>query len=210
METKTKVMIGVVAGIFVLAITVLVFALIYGPGQQTTLLGICIQEGWADSTDEVEVDGAQQCSTPDWDTGFPLTVSYSAYADVGQDVEAAVEAINTAMGQEVLVVGEGATQIEVVTNAPYESGIRGAGGDAAFLMEHGSVTRCVVHTRATGNAGVAHDVLQHELLHCLLLAHDVEDEGSIMHDIQQATWDLRNRKRLRDTDRDALRQHHGL
>lgn len=214
MSTKNKIFIGIIIGIFVIAAVVLVLALIYGPGQQNTLMGVCVDSGWADDTSEVEVLGANDCPTPQWDSDFPLVLSHRPYADEEQDVEAAVDAINTAMGREVFVIGTGIAQVEVITNAPYENGegqgLRDGGGDAALLMERGRVHQCVIHTRASGDAGIEHDVLRHELGHCLLLAHDPEDEGSIMHTVQGKTWNLVDRRRLRDTDRAALREHHGL
>lgn len=213
MSAKNKIFIGVAILVFAATAVALVLALVFGPKQQNTLAGVCADSGWADDTSEVEVLGTNNCPPPQWDFDFPLVLSHRPYADEAQDVEAAVDAINSDVGAEVLVVGDEA-QIEVITNAPYENagggGLRDSGGDAALFMEQGRVRRCVVHTRASGDSSIEHDVLQHELYHCLLLAHDPEDEGSIMYPVQSGTWDLADRRRLRDVDRDALREHHGL
>ena len=114
----------------------------------------------------------------------PIAVCVSMYGGAPDDNRAAFDAvvdvvgtINERLGLTVLVVSNVPTcQVRVVVGAPVEAGWRDPGGDATYTP--GS-RRCEVETRNEGDTTMRALVLQHELGHCLGLAHDCWS-GSIM------------------------------
>lgn len=92
--------------------------------------------------------------------------------------------------------------VVIVINAPIEPGWLDPGGDA--LVEPGL---CNVRTAGTGTLEMTHLVLQHELGHCLGLAHD-DWVGSIMRRTQVETPLNEFPPRITDSDRELLRDRY--
>lgn len=140
---------------------------------------------------------------------FPLTVCASSYLDTSEDhleafsaVDEAVEVTNERLGFHALESsrGDASCEIRVTVGVPAEPGWMDPGGDASF----GHGPSCDIRTSNTGTSEILHLVLQHELGHCLGLAHD-DWEGSIMRRVQTETPDREFPPRITDTDRETLR-----
>lgn len=141
---------------------------------------------------------------------FPLTVCPEAYLDTSDDLLEAVTAvgeasdvINDRLGFPALEVRTDDCDVRVTVGVPTEPGME-PGGDARIA--HGPI--CHVRTANTGTSELRHLVLQHELGHCLGLAHD-DFETSIMRPVQTPTPDRTFPPRITDHDRDLLRALYG-
>jgi len=157
-----------------------------------------------------------------WDNHeFPLTVCASPYVAAEDDMHAldltdrVIRQVNDRLGFKVYSMGT--TDCEVVavigepvdvntTGAPDADGNTDPGGAADVNYVLTSGMRCSVHTFNTGTSELTFYTIEHELGHCLGLAHDDWD-GSIMRRVQIPTpfesfppWiDDHDRALLRDT-----------
>jgi hypothetical protein len=152
---------------------------------------------------------------PRWGTGdFPLSVCSRAYSDTPVDNRDAIEAVSNALDVVndrldfivFLPTGNAECDVSITMGVPTEPGWMDPGGDAALLLADTGPT-CVVRT-ANIHGEVEHLVLQHELGHCLGLAHD-DFETSIMRPAQSMTPDRQFPPRITDSDRDLLYELYG-
>jgi len=148
-----------------------------------------------------------------WDH-MPLTVSCARYSEHTTggcgDVSRTTTRINQRLGFPVLMMLDRSAveaDVMIVVGAPAEiaSGWDEAGGDADIVAEDGLASLCFVQTRNTGTTELLHMVLEHELGHCLGLAHD-DFDSSIMRPTQRPTPDGVFPPRITDHDRALLRE----
>jgi hypothetical protein len=143
-----------------------------------------------------------------WDRDrFPLAICPDTYVDGDRSeailaTQAALEVTNDRLDFEALALslGAGRCDITVTIGVPAEPGWMDPGGDATWT--HGPL--CAIRTSNTGTTEILGLVLQHEIGHCLGLAHD-DWEGSIMRRVQTETPDRSFPPRITDTDRETLR-----
>jgi hypothetical protein len=121
---------------------------------------------------------------PLWEPGdFPLTVCASSYVETEHRTDAvayAVATTNSRLGFDAYVlmpVGTTACSVSIVLGAPLDVGATDPGGDAVF--DSRVPAHCAISTVNTGTAELTQLTLQHELGHCLGLAHD-DFRSSIM------------------------------
>jgi len=141
---------------------------------------------------------------------FPLAVCPEAYLDTSDDLMEAVTAVgeacdatNQRLGFPALEVRTDDCDVTVLVGVPSEPGME-PGGDARFR----SGPSCAIRTANTGTSEILHLVLQHELGHCLGLAHD-DFDTSIMRPVQTPTPDRTFPPRITDADRELLRALYG-
>jgi hypothetical protein len=148
--------------------------------------------------------------TPEWDrSDFPLKVCARSYAesmpaslDAIEVVGDAVQVTNTRLGFMALINSNVCEDIEVVVGAPAEHGWTDPGGNATISPGH-----CVV--QVVNDHGELRDLAtQHELGHCLGLAHD-DFEVSIMRRTQSPTRSGQIPPWITDSDRNLLRTNFG-
>lgn len=117
---------------------------------------------------------------------FPLMVcgaEYGSEVSGAPEVDDAVRALNTRLGEQLLISTEtGRCDIEVMLGAPLEVSAREEPGGASHFLHVDGRQVCEVRTL---NVHGAREVLvvQHEIGHCLGLAHD-DFASSIMAPIQ--------------------------
>jgi hypothetical protein len=182
--------------IFVAVLATAAALIVYGVlnHQEPGLLGAC----WED--DEVvryEEDGARECPEARWNPGlFPLLVAVISDnphppADPEETVRFVIDKINTRLGFEALRAdfSDGMCldqhAICIQAEVPHEAGWMDANGDAHFWRSSMG-QYCTVRTSNTGTSELFGLVLEHEIGHCLGLAHD-SYENSIMRAVQRET-----------------------
>jgi hypothetical protein len=202
-----KAMMIVVGVMSVLSVALVVLAVL--TDHSPTWMGIC----GVDSSlyvNEYEVDGADKCQPAHWQqSDIPLHVRIESRGSVASSIVDAVAssigAINDDVGFQLFQVTDGAAHVVVQVGVPVDRGWRDPGGDARLRMAGGYFSRCDVAIANVPNVVAAESVARHELYHCVGLAHDAHDEGSIMRPVQEAEEELALRPRLRDADRRAIR-----
>lgn len=123
---------------------------------------------------------------------------------LGSDVRVAewtVSGINTRLGFEMYRMGEEPCEVTVTFGAPVQQGWQDPGGTATLNR---SRETCEVDLANVPTDEMRRSVLEHELGHCLGLAHD-EEETSIMRRVQRPTPDGQFPPRISDSDRDTVR-----
>lgn len=146
---------------------------------------------------------------PRWDH-MPLRVTVVAYAGASTEaVATAQDVLNRRLGFEAFVAGDGREEydVQVTLGVPSEPGWVDSGGNAWFSTS-GSHPVCVVSTSNTGTAELEQLTLQHELGHCLGLAHD-NFEQSIMRRVQTPTPLRELPPWISDSDKGLLRGIYG-
>jgi len=147
--------------------------------------------------------------TPEWVVDdFPLTVCPSSYVE---PQEAAVLAVHNAVGTTNTRLGfkafeidcQGTPAVTVLVGVSAERGQMNEGGVADIRPRS-----CAVQTANTGTAELLDLVLQHELGHCLGLAHD-DFESSIMRPRQSPTPDMAFPPSITDSDKALLVRLYG-
>jgi hypothetical protein len=217
MKTRNIIMIVVLVTLFVVAGVLVVVGVV--THSEPGLIGAC----WdGDSIVRYEVDGADQCAELKWpeDYVLPLTVGVSARGaepdpDTWHEVSVVVSSINQRLGFEMLALDpedagfclEGHA-ICIEPHVPYERGFMDHNGSAEHFKAPTGMY-CVARTSNTGTDELFGMVLEHELYHCLGLAHD-DFDSSIMRPQQRPTPDGQLPPRLTDSDRELLWQlYHG-
>lgn len=151
-------------------------------------------------------------NAPRWEQGdFPLTICAVQYSTGSLDTDGreavadAADAINSRLGLWVYEVNDDGAGCEVMISlgVPQEPGWMDAGGDFRLLSSDNGL-RCEVRT-SNVRGELQGLVLQHELGHCLGLAHD-DFELSIMRPVQTVTPDRHIPPWITDSDRELLRQ----
>jgi hypothetical protein len=235
MKTRNIVMIAIVSAIFVAATVVFIVAMV--TDEQTTLMGACWPEdpalcSSADADhhcnmepDRYEVDGFDDCPPLTWPEGqeFPLLVSiYEPEGDADSDevdaVRDAIEAVNDQLRFDALVLDPEWAPDDATCYDHHAICVRVNVAREEDWMESAGTARhswtpvgfgCWIATSNTGTSDLTHDVLRHEMLHCLGLAHGRPgDDEDIMNPTQRRTHDLRNYRRIRDADRRELRDRY--
>lgn len=147
--------------------------------------------------------------TPEWAADdFPLTVCPSSYVEPQEAavlaVHNAVSTTNTRLGFKAFEIDcQGTPAVTVIVGVPAERGQMNEGGVADIRPRS-----CAVQTANTGTAELLDLVLQHELGHCLGLAHD-DFESSIMRPRQSPTPDMAFPPSITDSDRAMLALRYG-
>lgn len=148
--------------------------------------------------------------TPGWNrSDFPLKVcahpyveSTAAATDAVEVVGDAIQTTNTRLGFQAYVVASARCPVNVIVGAPSEYGWIDPGGNYVITREHCTVQTVNVH-------GELRDlVMQHELGHCLGLAHDTYEQ-SIMWGTQHETPMGQLPPWISDSDRSLLRTSYG-
>lgn len=153
---------------------------------------------------------------PEW-SGMPLVVCPRSYVDEPTQTTAAQNAVDHAvevterrLGFHAFnvqyVLPDTSCDIVITVGAPTERGDLDPGGDADIVDG-----RCVVRTANTGTTELLDLTIQHELGHCLGLAHD-DYQGSIMVGGEgralRHTPDGQFPPRITDWDVDLLRRRY--
>jgi predicted Zn-dependent protease len=158
---------------------------------------------------------------------FPLSVQATSHvpARTKEDrnaVKAAIKTTNDRLGFTAFKYDDDTdtAHVQVTVGVPQDSSLKthadfdgqtlkDAGG--AFLLKAYPGDKrwkeCIVQTSNTGTIGLLHAVLQHELGHCLGLAHD-DFESSIMHNPQKEWSGQGWPASLTDFDRNELRKRY--
>lgn len=177
--------------------------------------------GWCGDDDETYVDTpTDRCPAPTF-RRVPVSVTAETSnphppMDPEQATRAVVDTINTRVGFDLLWYDPDpghcmeAHSICVRIGEPRDDDWMDTAGDAQHSWEGMSQNRyCTVRTSNTGTSELLLLVLQHEILHCLGLAHD-DFETSIMRPVQTPTPDGAFPPRITDHDRELLRQQYGI
>jgi len=201
-----RVMLAVVGVMSVVAVTLVAIAVI--TDDSPTFLGVCATGPDGVAT-RYEPNGSRECPTYHW-AHVPIKVRVEGVGQVSASiVEAAsrgVRAVNEDVGFRLLQLSRDEdAPIVMEVGAASQPGWRDPGGDARLRLFQGHVVACEVALTQVPTLTLAESVSRHELYHCLSLAHDPEDETSIMSPTQVDYDDLQLRPRLRDRDRQALR-----
>ena len=218
---QTTKVLNIVTYVLVALVTIgAIVGVIYGwvTHEEPGLVGACWE---GDRVHRYEVDGADDCEPLLWPAGaFPLLVGVRSDnphppADPERAVRRVVERINDRLDFEALRLDtsdEGLCldhhAVCVEAEVPHERGFMDEHGDARHQRTPVGM-RCTARTSNTGTAELFGLVLEHELGHCLGLAHDNYDQ-SIMRASQYPTPDRVIPPWITDHDRGLLRtRYHG-
>lgn len=133
---------------------------------------------------------------PTWShADFPIHVCASAYVDEGtvdvpEVVSRVIRTIDNRLGFKAFAFAtpsEGCSVVAVL-GEPVDTAWMDPGGAADIDPVRTRGTRCSIHTANTGTTEILFYVVEHELGHCLGLAHDDWD-GSIMRRMQHGRDD---------------------
>lgn len=151
---------------------------------------------------------------PRWQREIPLKVSVSEHGggDLlprdGALVQQAVSEWNARVGLELFVLSTVDADIRVVMHAPAGDGWE-PGGHSELVVRGGRAVGCDVRvSNVDGDGDVPLLVIEHELGHCLGLAHD-DFDSSLMRPVQSPTPHGQFPPRITDADRSAIRERFG-
>jgi hypothetical protein len=135
------------------------------------------------------------------DDGGPM-----ALASDRNFADGVVVGINRRLGFEMYRMSDSlACDVIVTFGVPAQQGWQDPGGSAT--LNHGQET-CDVDISNVPTDELRWNVLEHELGHCMGLAHD-EEETSIMRRVQRPVAEGEYPPRISDSDRDTLRHVYG-
>lgn len=212
MKTRNVIMIVAIVLIFLAAIAGVIYGVV--THREPGLMGAC----WVgDRVASYEVDGADECAALEWPRGaFPLRVGVR-FDEVGhpgalEAVAGAVDRINTRLGFAALLVDpeagcSGEHQVCIEVGVAYERGFMDDHGTARHRQVLGGAMRCEATTANTGTDELLAMVLEHELGHCLGLAHD-DFGASIMRPVQTSAPMGEFPPWITDDDRALLRSRY--
>lgn len=203
-------------------IMIVVLALLFVAAGVLVIVGVATHEeagllGWCDETYAEEA--TQACPAPVWNH---TPISITAMSDnphppmePEEATRSVVDTINTRLGFELLRYDPDpghcmeAHSICVRIGEPREDEWMDTAGDARHHFDGPALhLYCDVRTSNTGTSELLLLVLQHEVLHCIGLAHD-DFEASIMRRSQTSTPDGEFPPRITDHDRALLRARFG-
>lgn len=209
-------MVGVFGVVFVSAVVFVIIGV--ATHEEPGLMGGC----WDDRNRKVhtyEVAGAEKCPPIKWNkSAFPLRTAVRTEnphpPDDPQDaVDAVISKINRRLGfkafeldrSEVGLCYEGhAVCVEI--GVAHEPMWMDTAGDASFWNSEDFGMSCEVRTSNTGTAEMLHLVLEHEMGHCLGLAHDSYRKSIMFGGKLKPTPDGQLPPWISDDDRRMLRE----
>lgn len=194
MKTRNKIMIALVAILFVVA-------------------GVLVIVGVVTHTEAGLLEGV-----PQWDRAdFPLKVSAESYAAGGAltsdhrgSVDHVIGLVNGRLDFDVFRWAEDGEDpdVAITIGVPFDSDWDHPGGHSEIAHHGPRADLCNVETSNTGTGELLGLTLHHELGHCLGLAHD-DFEISIMRPEQSPTPDRTIPPWITDSDRGLLRDLYG-
>ncbi len=177
--------------------------------EEPGLMGAC----WTgDSVSRYEVNGASECPELTWESAPLIVAAQTTNPHPPAEPEGAthyvVRKINTRLGFDMLVFESGGcerdTDICVNVGEAHEVGSMDENGDVTHSRD-GDQVRCTARTINTGTSEMLTLVLEHELGHCIGLAHD-SYEVSIMRENQEPVPDRSIPPWISDHDRNLLKE----
>jgi hypothetical protein len=212
MKTRNIIMITVLSVLFVTALVLVIVGVV--THTEPGLMGYCPDER------RYEVDGADECPELLWDGELPLVVTASTanpnVADPELATSDAVDRINRRLGFQMFTFESGGcgehASICVFTGVAHEPGFMDSAGSASHHITQG-VMRCEAQTSNTGTNELFGMALEHEILHCLGLAHDPckgapDPETSIMCAVQRPVPMGVFPPHITDSDRALIRERY--
>lgn len=209
-----QLMVGIFGAVFVTAF-VLVMVGVF-THEEPGLMGAC----WADrQVERYEDTGAKECPEMKWQrSAFPLYTAVRTNnphppGDPHDVTKSVIDKINGRLDFKAFELDDGAQglcveghSVCVEIGVPHETGWMDTSGDASFWRSDDFGMACEVRTSNTGTREMLHLVLEHELGHCLGLAHDSYQKSIMFGGKLEPTPDGQIPPWISDDDRKMLRR----
>lgn len=150
-------------------------------------------------------------TVPHWRDDEPRPIEICLEAHVGEpdtaQVSRVIRTMNDRLGFKLyaLATTPGVCTVFLTLGVPSEPGWIDPGGNATIYSDRTDGLRCSAQTSNTGTLELTFDTIEHELGHCVGLAHD-DWNGSIMRRVQTPTPDGEFGPWIDDHDRALLRE----